>query len=58
MVIYPIEENIKQGISHLYKSTFSGESVSVKVWYGRKPDIKRPEEALQLQNFLDMILPA
>lgn len=53
MVIYPIEENIKQGISHLYKSTFSGESVSVKVWYGRKPDIKRPEEALQLQNFLD-----
>ena len=53
MVIYPIEENIKQGMSHIYKSTFSGESVSVKVWYGRKPDIKRPQETMQLQSFLD-----
>ena len=53
MVVYPIEENLKQGLSHLYKSAIGGRSVSVKVWYGRKPDVKRPEETHQLQAFLD-----
>lgn len=53
MVVYPIMENLKQGYSHLYKSTVGGRSVSVKVWYGRKPDPKRPEETHQLLGFLD-----
>jgi serine/threonine protein kinase len=53
MVVYPLVENLKQGHSHLYKSTIGGRSVSVKVWYGRKPDPKRPEETHQLQGFLD-----
>ncbi len=53
MVVYPIEENLKQGQSHLYKSTIGGRTASVKVWYGRKPDVKRPEETHQLQTFLE-----
>lgn len=53
MVVYPLLENLKQGHSHLYKSSVGGRSVSVKVWYGRKPDPKRPEETHQLQMFLD-----
>ncbi|MGE8158984.1 AAA domain-containing protein [Paraburkholderia sp. NPDC080076] len=53
MVVYPIEEHLKQGSSHLYKSTLGGRSITVKVWYGRKPDVKRPAETNQLQAFLD-----
>ncbi|MCA8171411.1 AAA domain-containing protein [Burkholderia gladioli] len=53
MVAYPIEENIKQGHSHLYRSTVGGRPVSVKVWYGRRPDPKRPEETHALKVFLD-----
>ncbi|WP_218831878.1 AAA domain-containing protein [Bordetella genomosp. 10] len=53
MVVYPIEENIKQGHSHLYRSTMGGRSVSVKIWYGRQPDPKRPEETHALKMFLD-----
>lgn len=53
MVAYPIEENIKQGHSHLYRSTVGGHPVSVKVWYGRQPDPKRPEETNALKMFLD-----
>lgn len=53
MVAYPLEENIKQGHSHLYRSTVGGRPVSVKVWYGRRPDPKRPEETHALKMFLD-----
>ncbi|WP_375576646.1 AAA domain-containing protein [Paracidovorax oryzae] len=53
MVAYPLEENIKQGHSHLYRSTVGGRTVSVKVWYGRRPDPKRPEETHALKMFLD-----
>lgn len=53
MVVYPLLENLKQGHSHLYKSSVGGRPISVKVWYGRKPDPKRPEETHQLQMFLD-----
>jgi serine/threonine protein kinase len=53
MVVYPIEENLKQGHSHLYKSSFGGRPVSVKVWYGRRPDPKRPEATNELLLFLD-----
>lgn len=53
MVAYPLEENIKQGHSHLYRSTAGGRPVSVKVWYGRRPDPKRPEETHALKMFLD-----
>lgn len=53
MVAYPLEENIKQGHSHLYRSTVGGRPVSVKVWYGRQPDPKRPEETHALKMFLD-----
>lgn len=53
VVVYPVMENLKQGHSHLYKSSIGGRAVSVKVWYGRKPDPKRPEETHQLQEFLD-----
>lgn len=55
MVVYPLLENLKQGHSHLYKSCVGGRPVSVKVWYGRKPDPKRPEETHQLQTFLDKV---
>lgn len=53
MVAYPLEENIKQGHSHLYRSTVGGHPVSVKVWYGRRPDPKRPEETHALKMLLD-----
>lgn len=53
MVVYPLLENLKQGHNHLYKSSLGGRPVSVKVWYGRKPDPKRPEDTHQLQGFLD-----
>ncbi|MDO8729492.1 MAG: AAA domain-containing protein [bacterium] len=53
MVVYPIQENIKQGHSHVYKSNIGGMAISVKVWYGKKPDPKRPEETHELQNFLE-----
>lgn len=53
LVAYPILENIKQGYSHLYKSSIGGMSVSVKVWYGRQPDPKKPQELHELQNFLE-----
>jgi serine/threonine protein kinase len=53
MVAFPILENIKQGHSHLYKSSMGGMPLSVKVWYGRKPDPKRPEEMHELQSFLE-----
>ncbi|PBJ10758.1 AAA domain-containing protein [Pseudomonas sp. ACN5] len=53
MVVYPLLENLKQGHSHLYKSSVGGRSVSVKVWYGRQPDPKRPEDTQQLQAFLE-----
>jgi hypothetical protein len=53
MVAYPLEENIKQGHSHLYRSTVGGRPVSVKVWYGRRPDPKHPEETHALKMFLD-----
>jgi serine/threonine protein kinase len=53
VVVYPIEENLKQGQCHLYKSNVGGRSVSVKVWYGRKPDVKSPQDTHQLQSFLE-----
>jgi hypothetical protein len=53
VVAYPILENVKQGHCHLYKSVAGGTSVSVKLWYGRRPDPKRPEDTHQLQVFLD-----
>lgn len=52
-VVYPLMEHLKQGHNHLYKSAAGGAPVSVKIWYGRKPDPKRPEETHQLQGFLD-----
>ncbi len=53
IVAYPLEENLKQGHSHLYRSTVGGRPVSVKIWYGRGPDPKRPEETHALKVFLD-----
>lgn len=53
MVAYPLEENLKQGYSHVYRSTIGGRPVSVKVWYGRYPDPKRPEETHALKMFLE-----
>lgn len=53
LIVYPILDTIKSGHSHLYKSTLGGRPVSVKIWYGRKPDEKRPQETLQLQDFLE-----
>ncbi|STB69035.1 hypothetical protein [Chromobacterium violaceum] len=53
LVVYPMQESIKQGHSHLYKSTLGGRPVSVKIWYGRRPDEKRPKETLQLKDFLE-----
>lgn len=53
MVAYPLEENLKQGHSHLYRSTVGGRPVSVKIWYGRRPDPKRPEDTHALKMFLD-----
>lgn len=53
MVQYPIEENLKQARGHLYKSSLFGQPVSVKIWYGKGPDAKRPEEAHELQRFLE-----
>jgi len=52
-VVYRLMDHLKHGHSHLYKSEIGGRSVSVKIWYGRKPDPKRPEETHQLQVFLD-----
>ena len=53
MAVYPLLENLKQGHSHLYKSSVGGRPVSVKVWYGCKPDPKRLEDTQQLQGFLE-----
>lgn len=53
IVTYPLEENLKQGNSHLYRSTVGGRPVSVKIWYGRRPDPKRSEETHVLKAFLD-----
>lgn len=52
-VSYVMLEHLKQGHCHLYKSTAGGAPVSVKIWYGRQPDPKRPEELHQLLVFLD-----
>ena len=41
VVAYPMEENIKQGRCHLYKSTHNGQRVAVKIWHGIRPDWKR-----------------
>jgi len=53
IVAYPLEENLKIGHCHLYRSTIGGCLVSVKVWYGRRPDPKRPEETHALKMFLE-----
>lgn len=53
MVAYPLEENVKVAQSHVYRSTIGGRSVSVKIWYGRRPDPKRPEETHALKMFLE-----
>lgn len=53
LVVFQIQENIKQGHSHLYKSSIGGIAVSVKVWYGRQPDPKKPQELHDLQSFLE-----
>jgi serine/threonine protein kinase/DNA polymerase III delta prime subunit len=53
VVSYPIEETIKHGHNHLYRSTVGGKSVAVKIWYGRRPDPKRPEDTHVLKTFLD-----
>ena len=52
-VTYTMQEHLKQGHCHLYRSTAGGAHVAVKIWYGRQPDPKRPEELHQLQVFLD-----
>lgn len=53
LVAYQILENVKQGHSHLYKSSIGGMPVSVKVWYGRQPDPKKPQDLHELQYFLE-----
>jgi serine/threonine protein kinase len=53
VVAYPMEENVKQGRCHLYKSTHNGQRVAVKIWYGLRPDPRRPEEAHQILRFLE-----
>ena len=53
IVAYPIEENIKQGRCHLYKSSRNGQPVAVKIWYGLRPDPRRPEETHQILRFLE-----
>ena len=53
LIIYPIEENIGQAQSHIYRSTFNGGRVIVKIWYGTTPDPSRTRECSQLLAFLD-----
>lgn len=51
--VYRLEEDIKFTHHHLYRSSIGGRPVVVKVWYGRRPDPKRPEETHALKAFLD-----
>ena len=53
VVAYRIEDNIKEGRCHIYKSTHNGQRVAVKIWYGLRPDPRRPEEAHQILRFLE-----
>ena len=53
IVTYQMEENIKQGRCHLYKSTHNGQPVAVKIWYALRPDPRRPEETHQILRFLE-----
>jgi Nuclease-related domain len=52
-VIYRLEENIRQGHCHIYRSSVAGQSVIVKVWYQLRPDPKHVEEGHQLLAFLE-----
>jgi serine/threonine protein kinase len=52
-VVYRLEENIRQGHCHVYKSSISGQCVVVKIWYRLRPDPKRIEEGLGLLSFLE-----
>jgi serine/threonine protein kinase len=52
-VAYPIEANLKQGRTHVYQSSFGDQKLCVKIWYGLRPDTKRPGESHRLLDFLN-----
>lgn len=52
-VVYRLEENIRHGHSHIYRSSVSGQPVIVKIWYPLRPDPKKIEEGHRLLSFLE-----
>lgn len=53
MVVYPLEENLRQGRSHVYRSSIGDSKVCVKLWYQARPDPRRPGENHRLLDFLE-----
>ncbi len=53
MVVYPLEENLRQGRSHVYRSSIGDRNVCVKLWYQARPDPRRPGDNHRLLDFLD-----
>src|ERR1051326_1878629 len=53
MVAYAIEQTIKQGRCHAYRSSSGGDALLVKIWYGIRPDSRKPEESHQILRFLE-----
>jgi serine/threonine protein kinase len=53
MVVYPIEENLRQGRSHVYRSSSGDSKVCVKLWYQARPDSRRPGDNHRLLDFLN-----
>ncbi|WP_114152300.1 AAA domain-containing protein [Chromobacterium haemolyticum] len=53
IIKYPIGEQIQSIPCHTYKSVDAAGTCLVKIWYGKLPDIKRTEESLLLQDFLE-----
>jgi serine/threonine protein kinase len=53
MVVYPLEENLRQGRTHVYRSSIGDRKVCVKIWYQARPDPKRPADNHRLLDFLN-----
>jgi serine/threonine protein kinase len=54
-VAYPLEQNLKQGRTHVYQSTIGDQTVCVKIWYGLRPDPRHLGETHRLLEFLHRI---
>lgn len=54
-VAYPLEQNLKQGRTHVYQSTIGDLLVCVKIWYGLRPDPRHLGETHRLLEFLHRI---